>query len=97
MQANSSLNIRDGSALYNEKDKIITKSIFGDIAKDNSIGAGVLRQYGKGSSGFSVSSCQFALHYFFENNPYSYLYIYINKILFFLPNKIFSHVEVFRF
>jgi len=67
VQGNSSLNIRDGSALYNEKDKIITKSIFGDIAKDNSVGAGVLRQYGKGSSGFSLSSCQFALHYFFEN------------------------------
>tara|TARA_B100001093_G_scaffold477660_1_gene505163 strand:- start:10455 stop:13841 length:3387 start_codon:yes stop_codon:yes gene_type:complete len=68
VQANSSLNIRDGSAMYNEKDRTITKAIFGDIPKDtSSIGPGIVRQYGKGSSGFSVSSCQFALHYFFEN------------------------------
>jgi len=28
---------------------------------------GVYRQYGKASEGFNISSCQFALHYFFEN------------------------------
>jgi hypothetical protein len=67
VQANSSLNIRSGAALYSEKDKLITQSVFGDIPKDASLGNGVTRQYGKGSSGFSVASCQFALHYFFEN------------------------------
>jgi hypothetical protein len=30
------------------------------------LGKGVYRQYGKAADGFNISSCQFALHYFFE-------------------------------
>jgi hypothetical protein len=49
----------------NEKAKQITAAVFGKGSKD--IGPGVKRQYGKGADGFNVSSCQFAIHYFFEN------------------------------
>ena len=31
------------------------------------LGKGVYRQYGVAESGFQISSCQFAMHYFFEN------------------------------
>ena len=34
VNGNSSLNIRDGAAIYTEKGKLITKSIFGEIPKD---------------------------------------------------------------
>lgn len=65
---NSSLNIRSGKAFSTEKDKQITRAIFGTGAKDErELGKGVYRQYGVGQNGFHVSSCQFAFHYFFEN------------------------------
>jgi hypothetical protein len=65
---NSSFNIKDGSAMLNDKAKQITAAIFGNGPKDaDKIGRGVARQYGKGDGGFNVSSCQFAIHYFFEN------------------------------
>ncbi|NBW04278.1 MAG: hypothetical protein EBR87_11340, partial [Cytophagia bacterium] len=57
-------NIRDGSAMMNDKAKAITKAVFGEGPKDERIGAGVLRQYGKGAAGFNVTSSQFAIHYF---------------------------------
>ena len=47
---------------------MITKAIFGEGPKDkDKLGEGVYKQYGKASDGFNISSCQFALHYFFEN------------------------------
>jgi hypothetical protein len=65
---NSSLNIRSGRAFSTEKDKQITRAIFGTGPKDErELGKGVYRQYGVGQNGFHVSSCQFAFHYFFEN------------------------------
>jgi hypothetical protein len=65
---NSAFNIKDGSALLNDKAKQISSAIFGNGPKDvDKIGKGVSRQYGKGDNGFNVSSCQFAIHYFFEN------------------------------
>ena len=68
VHGNSSFNIKDGDSLYSEKAKTITKAIFGEGAKEkDKLGAGVYRQYGKASEGFNISSCQFALHYFFEN------------------------------
>lgn len=64
---NSSLNIRNGTALLNDKAKLISAAVFGDGNKDSNIlGKGVSRQYGKGEEGFHVSSCQFAIHYFFK-------------------------------
>ena len=68
VNGNSAMNIRNTDAMYSEKDKMITKGVFGEGPKDPKIiGKGVVRSYGVGSEGFSVSSCQFALHYFFEN------------------------------
>jgi len=68
VHGNSSFNIKDGSGLLNDKAKQISAAVFGRGPKDvDKIGKGVARQYGKGDNGFNVSSCQFAIHYFFEN------------------------------
>jgi hypothetical protein len=64
----SSRNIRNGEAVETDKDKQIIKAIFGNGPKDISLlGKGVYNQYGVAETGFNVSSCQFAIHYFFEN------------------------------
>jgi len=68
VHGNSSMNIRDTSAINSQKYKTITRAVFGDGPKDETIiGKGVFKHYGKGKNGFNVTSCQFALHYFFEN------------------------------
>ena len=68
VHGNSSFNIKDGDSFESEKAKTITKAIFGEGAKEkDKLGTGVYRQYGKASEGFNISSCQFALHYFFED------------------------------
>ena len=68
VNGNSSLNIRNGSAMLNDKAIQITKAVFGEGSKDEEkLGKGVYKQYGKGVDGFNISSCQFAQHYFFEN------------------------------
>jgi hypothetical protein len=64
---NSSRNIRSGKAMETEKAKQITESVFGSIPKNASLGKGVTNHYGIGEDGFNVTSCQFALHYFFED------------------------------
>ena len=62
-------NIRNGTALESERDKQISAAVFGNGGKDKEeLGDGVYRQFGVGKDGFNVSSCQFALHYFFEND-----------------------------
>jgi hypothetical protein len=68
VNGNSGLNIRSGKAMLNDKAVQITKAVFGEGVKDESkLGKGVVRQYAKGMNGFSISSCQFALHYFFKD------------------------------
>jgi hypothetical protein len=68
VNGNSGVNIKSGDAMFTEKGKEIVRALFNDGPKDASIlGAGVYRQYGKAVDGFNISSCQFALHYFFEN------------------------------
>jgi hypothetical protein len=68
VNGNSAFNIKNGSAMMNDKAAQITKAVFGIGSKDpNTIGKGVARQYGVGDTGFNISSCQFAIHYFFEN------------------------------
>ena len=63
----SSQNIRSGVAFHTDKDKEITRAIFGNGPKDSKIlGEGVYKQYGVAEKGFNISSCQFALHYFWE-------------------------------
>ena len=64
---NSGQNIRSGEAIYDEQHKKITQAIFGQGSKDpTKLGKEVINHYGRGVDGFDVSSCQFALHYFFE-------------------------------
>lgn len=68
VNGNSGLNIRNGTALFTDKDKQITNAVFGKGPKDATLlGKGVYKQFGVGEQGFNVSSCQFAVHYFFEN------------------------------
>lgn len=68
VQANSSLNLRSGEASFSEKGRDILRAIYGHGSQDETrIGKGVIEQYGRGKNGFNVVSCQFALHYFFEN------------------------------
>jgi len=68
VNGNSGLNIKNGSAMLNDKAIQITQAVFGEGVKDESkLGKGVLRQFGKAMNGFSISSCQFALHYFFKD------------------------------
>ena len=68
VQGDVSDNIKDGSALKSDKGIQITNAIFGQGPKDETrLGRGVVRQYGKGVDGFNITSCQFALHYFFES------------------------------
>ena len=68
VNGNSAYNIRNGAAMLNDKAAQICKAVFGSGSKDeDQIGKGVARQYGKGQEGFQISSCQFAIHYFFEN------------------------------
>ena len=69
INGNSSLNIRSGDSFVTEKDKQIAKAIFGNGPKDQTIlGKGVYDEYGVATSGFNISSCQFALHYFLQSS-----------------------------
>jgi hypothetical protein len=68
VNGDSGLNIRNGQAFSTEKDKQITKAVFGQGPKDLSLlGKAVYNQYGVAERGFNVTSCQFAMHYFFKN------------------------------
>jgi hypothetical protein len=76
IHGDSGLNIRSGEAFMTEKDKQIEKAVFGNGPKDATLlGKGVYKNYGIASNGFNISSCQFALHYFFEskNTLHSFL------------------------
>ena len=76
VNGNSSLNIVSGAAMLNDRAIETTKAVFGKGSKDPAIiGHGVARQWGKGADGFNISSCQFALHYFFENQKTLYSYM----------------------
>ena len=72
---NSSKNIRSGTNMFSDKANQITKSVFGSIGVDKSLGPAVARQHGKGHNGFDISSCQFAIHYMFENKRTFYNFI----------------------
>jgi hypothetical protein len=68
VNGNSSYNIRKGEAFSTDKEKMINQAVFGNGPKDRKIlGEGVYKNYGVANGGFNISSCQFALHYFFEN------------------------------
>lgn len=68
LHGNSGLNVRNGDAFITDKEKRIAKAIFGNGPKDRKVlEEAVFRHHGVGIEGFQISSCQFALHYFFEN------------------------------
>lgn len=68
INGNSFINIKNGDAFTTEKNKQITKAIFGEGAKNEIVlGKGVYNNYGIAHNGFNISSIQFALHYMFEN------------------------------
>ena len=75
VNGNSSKNIRSGTNMFNDKANQITKSVFGSMGVDKSLGPAVARQHGKAHNGFDVSSCQFAMHYMFENKNIFYNFI----------------------
>jgi hypothetical protein len=68
VNGDSSKNIRSGEAFSTEKDKQITKAVFGQGPKnENDLGRGVYKEYGIGLEGFDVCSIQFAIHYMFKD------------------------------
>ena len=65
---NSALNYKQGQGLKTDRDKMIYNAVIGRGSKsEKQLGKGVFKHFGKGQNGFNVSSCQFALHYFFED------------------------------
>ena len=69
---NTSRNIKDGSAFSGSSQltREISNSVFGKGSVDSlkKLGLnGVVENYGKGESGFDISSIQFAVHYMFQN------------------------------
>jgi len=68
LHGNSALNIRSGDAFSTDKERRIARAIFGNGPKDRKVlEEGVHKYHGVGQEGFQIASCQFALHYFFEN------------------------------
>jgi predicted NAD-dependent protein-ADP-ribosyltransferase YbiA (DUF1768 family) len=59
----SSRNLREGDAFSSTEFKDVADAIFGSRKPIPELG----KYNGAGKSGFSVCSCQFALHYFFKN------------------------------
>lgn len=67
VNGNSTVNIRNTNGILSDKDKQITRAVFGQGPKDAKIlGQGVYKQYGVGEEGFNICSIQFAVHYMFE-------------------------------
>ena len=62
VHGNSSLNIRsEGSAFETPLEKELVQSVFGNKSGSDYFEQGIARD------GFHISSCQFAMHYMFEN------------------------------
>jgi hypothetical protein len=75
VNGNSALNIRSGTNMFNDKANEITKTIFGAPGSKSDLGPAVARQQSRGINGFDVASCQFAMHYMFENKKTFYNFI----------------------
>lgn len=75
VNGNSAQNIRSGTNMFNDKANQITKSVFGSMGVDKSLGPAVARQHGKAHNGFDISSCQFAMHYMFEDKKTFYNFV----------------------
>ena len=67
LEGNCGLNIRtEGNAFKSTLDKEVVQSIFGHGKNTNA--KKYVFTHGMAKEGFHISSCQFALHYFFENH-----------------------------
>lgn len=72
----SSKSLKSGDAFYSEKIHDIHNAVFGKGAKDKrKLGEGVYNLYGRAAEGFNIVSCQFAIHYMFENKDKLYTFI----------------------
>ena len=67
VKGNTALNIEDGSAFMTKTDTLINNSIYSLVSNSNELPEGLKKVYGKGINKFNITSCQFSLHYFFEN------------------------------
>ena len=68
VNGDSSKNIRNTEAFVTEKDKQITRAVFGQgVKNENDLGKGVYKEYGIGTEGFDICSIQFAVHYMFKS------------------------------
>jgi hypothetical protein len=73
LQGNSSRNIKDGAAFgedENNNSYRIVRALFNDRLSEEEVkalGKGVFINRGVAREGFDISSCQFALHYFFKD------------------------------
>ena len=71
IKGNSGQNLRDGSAFQEDENvryKDIAQAVFGRGSREElKLGRGVYPYYGIGEQGFHISSCQFAIHYFFQD------------------------------
>jgi hypothetical protein len=66
VHGDSSKNIKSGAALKTDLGKEIVNQVFGLSIRNETIGTGVLTNYAIAKDGFDISSCQFAMHYFFK-------------------------------
>ena len=67
LQGNSGLSIRDGAAFDSPEHRDIADAVFG--ATKPGLGHAVAKVAGIAKDGFHISSCQFAIHYFFSDAP----------------------------
>jgi hypothetical protein len=75
VNGNCGLNIRSATNMFTDKANEITKSVFGQGAADKGLGPAVKRQHSRGINGFDITSCQFAMHYMFENKNTFYNFL----------------------
>ena len=69
IHGNSSMNIRNTSAAFDPKSKMIVNALMGVGTKDESkLGKGVYKHFGRVKEGFDIVSNQFSIHYFFKDN-----------------------------
>lgn len=65
INGDSGFNIRNGQGIESMKEKHIANVVFGEGKE--MVGPGVEKNFKIGENGFNISSCQFALHYFFQD------------------------------
>jgi hypothetical protein len=69
IQGDSSKNIKNGDAIYNDNNTKLVNALLGIGPKNNlELGKNIYNNYGIAKTGFDICSIQFAIHYMFENN-----------------------------